>query len=155
MSVEERVERVEKFFLRPFLATEKLNVVDQKKVSLAITLPELDQITMLNRIDELVDEKFTREIDHLHVLPFRPDELADGLHEMGLAQTHPPINEKRVVCARRRLRNSETCRMGDFVVWANDERFKCVSWIESGNRCAWSYVHWRRGQRFLLRSHIL
>ena len=80
MSVKERVERMEKFLLRPLFTTEKLNVVNQKKVGLAITFPEFYQITVLYRVDELVDEQLTRDIKHLHVLPFRPDELADGLH---------------------------------------------------------------------------
>ena len=155
MSVKKRVERMEKFLLRSLLATEKLNVVDQKKVGLTITLPEFDQITVLNRVDELVNEQFTREVDHLHVFPFRPDELADGLHEMGLAQTDAAINEKRIVCARRCLRDCQTRGMRDFVVRADDERFKCVSRIESGNRRARSCIHWRRRQRFLVCGRIL
>src|SRR6185436_19643180 len=155
MSVKKRIERMEKFLLRPLLTTEKLNVVDQKKVGLTITLPELDQITVLNRVDELVDEQFTREVDHLHVFPFRPDELADGLHEMGFAQTDAPINKKRIVRARRCLRDCQTRGMRDFVVRADDERFKCVSRIESGNRRARSYVDWRRRQRLLVCGYIL
>src|SRR5246127_5202160 len=124
MPVKECVEGMEKFLLRPLLTTEKLNVVNQKKVGLPITLPEFDQITVLNRVDELVDEQLTRDVDHLHVLPFRPDELADGLHQMGLAQTDAAVNEERIVRARRCLRDSETGCMRDFVVWADDERFE-------------------------------
>src|SRR4029077_3553156 len=144
MSVKERVERVEKFFLRPLFTTEKLNVVNQKKVGLPITLPEFYQITVLDRVDELVDEKLTGDVDHLHVFPFRPHELADGLHLMGLAQPDAAVNEERIVRARRCLRDSETGCVRDFVVRADDERFECVSRIESGNGRAWSYVHWRR-----------
>src|SRR6266513_2813690 len=113
MSVKQRVECVEKFLLRSLLTTQKLNVVNQKKVGLAITFPEFDQITVLDRVDELVDEQLTGDVEHLHVFPFRPDELADGLHEMGLAQTDAAINEKRIVRTRRRLRDSETGCMRD------------------------------------------
>src|SRR5262249_11899239 len=155
MSVKECVERMEKFLLRPLFATEKLNIVNQKKVSLAITLSEFYQITVLDRVDELVDEQLTRDVDHLHVFPFRPDELADGLHQMGLAQTDPAVNEERIVRARRRLRDSETGCVRDLVVRADDERFECVSRIESWNGRAWSCVHWRGGQRFFGRGHIL
>src|SRR5882724_4567480 len=154
MSVKERVERMEKFLLRPLLATEKLNVVNQKKVGLAITFPEFYQIAVLYRIDELVDEQLTREVNDLHVFPFRPDELADGLHQMGLAQTDAAVNEKRIVRTRRRLRDSETGCMRDFVIRADDERFECISRIESRDSCAWPPVHLRRGQHFLHRGRI-
>src|ERR1700751_4907445 len=133
MSVKERVERVKEFLLRSLLTTEKLNVVDQKNIGLPITLPEFYQITVLDRVDELVDEKLTGDVDHLHVFSFRPDELADGLHEMGLAQTDATVDEEGIVRTRRRLRDSETGCVRNFVIRAYDERFKSVSRIESGN----------------------
>jgi hypothetical protein len=149
---------VKEFLLGPLLATQKLDVINQKKVGLAITLPELDQIAVLNRVDELVNEEFAREIDDLHVFFLRPNVLTDGLHQMGLTKTYPAVNEKRVVCARRRLRNGETCRVRNFVVWAYHERFKCVPWIESGDCCTWfcgarqffqNFFQWRGLQRCL------
>ena len=108
MSVEKRIECVKEFFLRTLFASEKLDVVNQKKIGLAITLPELDQITVLDRIDELVDEQFARDVDHLHVFLLRPNILADGLHQMGLAKTDTAINEQRVVRACGRLRHGQT-----------------------------------------------
>src|SRR5438552_10350764 len=147
MSVKERVERMEKFLLRPLFTAEKLNVVDQKKVGLAITFPEFYQIAVLYRVDELVDEQLTRDVKHLHVFPFRPDELADGLHQMGLAQTDAAVNKQRVVRSRRRLRDGETGCVRDFVVRADDERFKRVLRLESGNGCGRSCFS-MCGQRF-------
>src|SRR5215510_6039479 len=148
MPVKERVERMKKFLLRSLLASQKLNVVNQKKIGLAITLSEFDQIAVLDRVDELVDEQFARHVDYLHVLPFCPDELANGLHQMCLAETDAAVNKQRIVRARRCLRDGETRRVRDFVVWTNDERFECVPRIESGNGRAWPCVH-LRGQRFL------
>src|SRR5262249_14861300 len=155
MAVKQRVECVEKFLLRSLLTTEKLNVVNQKKVGLAITFPEFDQITVLDRVDELIDEQLTRDIDHLHVFPFRPDELADGLHEMGLAETDAAVNEQRIIRARRRLRDGKTGCMRNFVVWTDDERFERVPRIESGNGCPWPRVYDLRRQRFLHRGCIV
>ena len=43
MSVEERIEGVEKFFLRTLLAAEELNVVDQEQIGLAIAFAEFYQ----------------------------------------------------------------------------------------------------------------
>ena len=114
MSVEKRIECVKEFLLGPLLATEKLDVVNQKKIGLAITLPEFDQIAVLDRVDELVDEQFTGDINHLHVFLLGPDVLADGLHQVGLAKTDTAINEQRVVRARRRLRHGKSLRHAQF-----------------------------------------
>src|SRR5689334_5912212 len=129
MSVEESVECMKKFLLGAFLAPQELNVVDQKEVGLPVTLAELDQVTVLNRVNELVDEQLTRDVNHLHVFSLCPDKLADGLHEMRLAETHAAIDEQRIVCSRRRLGDSETRCMRDFVVRADHEGFEGVSRI--------------------------
>src|SRR4029453_16842404 len=108
--IEKRVECVKKFFLGTLFAPEKLDVVNQEKVDLTITLPEFDQITVLDGVDELVDEQFAGDINHLHVFLLGPDVLADGLHQVGLAKTDTAINEQRVVRARGRLRHGERDR---------------------------------------------
>ena len=54
MPVEKGVKGVEKFFLRPLLATEELDIIDQNKVCLTITFSEFYQIPMLYRIYEFV-----------------------------------------------------------------------------------------------------
>src|SRR5438552_12309285 len=154
MPIKKSVESVKEFLLRSLLASEKLDVVNQENISLAITLPEFDEIAVLDRVDELVDEQLTRDVDHLHVFLFRPDELAGGLHQMGLAQTDAAINEQRIVRARRRLRDGKTGCVRDFVVRADDERFKRVPRIESRNGCAWSCVY-GFGQRFFCRRQIV
>src|SRR5256714_11094214 len=80
MSVEQRVEGVEKFFLRTFLAAEELDVVDAGQIGLTITFAKLDEIIVLNRVDELIDEELARKINHFRVLLFRDDVLANRLH---------------------------------------------------------------------------
>src|SRR5437588_10807418 len=93
VSVEKRIERMKKFLLRTFFAAEKLNVVNTEQIGLAITLPEFDQIVVLNRVDEFVDEKLARKINHLGVFLFRQSILADRLHQMRVAKTDTPINK--------------------------------------------------------------
>jgi len=46
---------------------------------------------------------------------------------MGLAQTDAAVNKEGIIGARRRLRDSETGCMRDFVIRTDDERFECVS----------------------------
>ena len=64
------------------------------------TLSEFDQITVLDRVDELVDEQFTGDINHLYVFLLGPNVLADGLHQVSLAKTDTAINEQRVCNVR-------------------------------------------------------
>src|SRR5437016_9587500 len=121
MPIKKSVESVKEFLLRSLLASEKLDVVNQENISLAITLPEFDEITVLDRVDEFVDEQLTRDVDHLHVSSFRPHILSDGLHQMGFAQANAAVNEQRIVRARRRLRDGKTGCVRDFIVRADDE----------------------------------
>jgi hypothetical protein len=63
MSVEERVEGVEEFLLRPFLAREELNVVDEQHISLPIAVAEFDELAVLDRVDELVREALAGRVE--------------------------------------------------------------------------------------------
>src|SRR5947207_2695199 len=48
VTIEEGIEGVEKFLLRPLFSGEKLNVVDQDQVCLSVTFPEFDQGIVLD-----------------------------------------------------------------------------------------------------------
>src|SRR5207245_9963551 len=128
---------VKEFRPGPALAAKKLHAVNQKKIGLAIALPELDEITVLDRVGELVNEEFARDIDDLHVFFLRPNVLTDGLHQMGLAKTHPSVNEQRVVRARRSLRHGTTRRVRNLIVRTDHKRIKCGPSMESRVCCTW------------------
>src|ERR1700712_1832244 len=97
MSVEERIEGVKEFFLRALFPAEELDVVDEQKIGLAVALAKLDEGIVLDRVDELVDEEFAREVHHLWILFRRPDILPDRLHQVRLAEADAAVNEERVV----------------------------------------------------------
>ncbi len=61
------VERVEELFLRRFFAGEKLDVVDQQNVDLAIAIAKLRRPVVLQRDDELVGELLAGEVDDVGV----------------------------------------------------------------------------------------
>ena len=121
MAVEERVEGVEKFLLRAFFPAEELDVVDQEQIRLAIAFAEFDQVVVLNRVDEFVDEQLAREIHDPGVFGAGADVLADRLHQMRLAEPDPAVNEERVVGLGRRLRDGQTGGVRDFIVRADDK----------------------------------
>src|SRR4030095_775910 len=124
MAVEKGVEGVKKFLLGTFLATEEMNVVNQEKVSLAIALAELDQVVVLDRVDEFIDEQFAREIHHAGAFAARPKVLADRLHEMCFAKPNASINEERVVGLGRRLRDGQARGVRNLIVRPDHERFE-------------------------------
>src|SRR4026209_2079231 len=145
MSVEKRIERVKEFFLGTLFASEKLDVVYQEEIDLAIGVSEFDEITVLDRVAELIDEQFTGDINHLFVFLLGPTVLADGLHQVGLAETDTAINEQRVVRARGRLRHGKSRGMRNFIVRTDHERFERVPWVEPRHGCAWFCVSGRFG----------
>src|SRR6266404_7393120 len=99
MPIEERVEGVKKFLLGPFFSAEKLNVIDEQQFGLTITFTKFDQVIVLDRINEFVDEKLAGEIHHFARFLFRPDVMSDRLHQVSLAQPDAAVDKERVVGA--------------------------------------------------------
>ena len=116
MAVVERVERVEKFLLRTFLARKKLDIVNQKNVSLTVFLAEFDERSVLDGINELICKLFTGKVNDLCRFIGCLDMVADRVEQMGLAQSAHAINEKRVVGRRRRLRHCQSSRVSELAV---------------------------------------
>src|SRR5690349_15462542 len=74
MAIKKSVKSVKEFLLRSLLASEKLDVVNQENIGLAITLPEFDEITVLNRADEFVDDRSLETVMTFTVLLLAPTE---------------------------------------------------------------------------------
>jgi len=97
--VVQRVEGVEKLLLRALLAGQKLDVVDQKHVRLAVALAELLHRCRLDGGDRLVREFFTIHVNNVEIRVVLLDLNFDGVQQMRLAQTRRPVDEQRVVRA--------------------------------------------------------
>src|SRR5205807_329520 len=102
MTVEERVEGVKKLFLRAFFAAEKLNVVNAEQIGLAITLAEFDQVIVLNRVDEFVDEKLARKINHMKVIYLSSElfinEFIDAIQHNNLVKFRKRYRQADLLC---------------------------------------------------------
>ncbi len=125
------VEGVEEFLLDAFLAGEELDVVNQQHVGLAVFFAEPDQLVVLDGVNVFVGEFFRGNIRHPRALPVAGHMLADGVQQMGLAQTDAAIKKKRIVGFARRLRDRQRGGMGEIVVVADDERVERVFGIET------------------------
>ena len=108
----DRVERVEELLLRPFLVGDELDVVDEEEVDPSIAATELVDLALLDRGDEFVGELLARRIHDPLAGELGDDLVADGMHQVGLAEAHAAVQEKRVVGVAGTLRDREACGMG-------------------------------------------
>ena len=120
----QRVEGVEKLLLRALLAGQKLDIVDQQHIGLAIPLAELLHRGGFDRGDRLVGEFFTIHIDNVEIRMVFLDLDLDGVQKVGLAQTGRPVDEQRVVRAGGVGRNGLRGRKRKLVGRALDEVLK-------------------------------
>ena len=127
----QRVERVEKLFLNAFLAREKLYVVNQQHVGLAIFFAEADELIVLNGVDVFVGEFFRRNVGDARALFVSHDVLTDGVQQMRLAQSDAAIKKQRVVGFSRRLRDRQGCGVRKAVIVADDKRVEGVFGVET------------------------
>ena len=128
----DRVERVEELFLRPLLVGDELDVVDQEEVDPAVAGPELVDLALLDRGDELVRELLARRVDDALARELRDHLVADRVHQVGLAEAHPAVQEQRVVGVTGSLRDRQRRGVGEAVGRADDEVRERVARVDVG-----------------------
>jgi hypothetical protein len=94
---QQRFEGVEELFLRALLVGEKLHVVDQQQVERVVTLLELVEGLALVGLDHIGNELFGVDVENLGLWTVGQQVVADGVHQVGLAQADAAVNEQRVV----------------------------------------------------------
>jgi len=112
---------VEEFLLRAVFAGEELDVVDEEDVDLAVAFAEPGEFAVLDGADVVVGELLGGDVENLEVLFVFLDEVADGLHQVGFAETDAAVEEERIVGARGGLGDGHGGGMGELVVHADDE----------------------------------
>ena len=109
------VERMEELFLRPFLVGDELDVVDEQQVDPAVARTELVDLALLDARDEFVRELLGGRVDDALARELRRDLVADGMHQVGLAEAHAAVQEERVVGVAGALRHGQAGGMGQAV----------------------------------------
>ncbi len=124
------VKRMEKFFLRPLLAGQKLNVIDQQDIDATELVAECGHLVVAQRVDHVIGELLAGDVADgglglapLHLMP-------DGLHEMGFAHAHAAIQEQRVVGFGGTLGHGLAGGVGELVAAADDEGVEGVAGIQ-------------------------
>ena len=121
----QRVERVEKFLLRGFLARDELNIVHQKQVRAAVFVAELDVLPLFDRLDQLVRELIALDV-HDVVIGVRLAKLRrNGVQQVRFAEPRRTVNEQRIVGIGGLVRHRQRRRVGKAVRRADHERIEC------------------------------
>src|SRR4030095_8924033 len=94
VGVVQRVEGVEELLLGLGLALQELDVVDEEYVDLAVAALERLLALVLDRVDELVGELFTRDVADLRAGVEAADVVAHRVQEVGLAESAVAVDEE-------------------------------------------------------------
>src|ERR1035437_4385064 len=111
----DRIEGVEELFLRPLFVGDELDVVDEEQVDAPVATPEVVELALLDAGNEFVCELLAGRIDNALARKARDDRVADGVHEMRLAEAHPAVQEKRVVRVARACSDGEAGGGGEAI----------------------------------------
>ena len=125
------VERVEELFLRPLLVRDELDVVDEQQVDAPVARPEVVDAALLDAGDELVGELLAGHVDDPLAREAGDDRVADGVHQVRLAEAHAAVQEQRVVGVSGALRDRQARGMREAVGGADDEGPEGVARVEA------------------------
>ncbi len=96
---------MKELLFRAVLTGEELHVVDEQNVDRAVFVPELSHARGRDRADDLVRELFRREVDDPLAREAVVNLVADGVHEVGFAESHASVEKQRVVAVARCFRD--------------------------------------------------
>ena len=88
---------MEELLLRPLLAGDELDIIDQEEIDGAVLGAELGGPVVADRVDELVCEALGGEIEQAEGRVESGDLVADGVEQVGLAEADAAVDEERVI----------------------------------------------------------
>ena len=91
------VERVEELLLGPLALCDELDVVDQQHIDPAISVPEVLHLLLADGVDEVVGELLAGRVQDPLAGELGCNRVADGVHQVRLAEAHAAVQEERVV----------------------------------------------------------
>ena len=98
--------------------------------ALPVTPPELRDPVILEGPDELVGESLGREVEDAGLGPIAEDPVPDGVHQVGLAQADPAVDEERVVALPGIGPGGDARGVGELVGGSDDEVVEAVLGVE-------------------------
>ena len=120
----EGIEGVEELVLHLLLPRHKLHVVHQQQIRLPVLGPELAAPVGPDQLHELVDELVALDVDDFGGGVVFPDDVGDGVEQVGLSQAGVPVNEEGIVILGGVLRHGHGGGVGQLVGGAHHEILK-------------------------------
>ncbi len=93
-----------------FAACEELHIVEDQQVYLQVKVLELLELMVLQRVEELRCKVILIDVQHYLARHVVLDLIADGLHEVGFANTYTSVQHQRVEVMLHRV--SGYCQTG-------------------------------------------
>ena len=124
LSLEQRVEGVKELFLRTLLAREELNVIDEQRIGGSVVALEIVDGVVLQSVHHVGNEALRMQVNDLGRRRASSDGVADGVHQMGLAEPDAAVDEQWVVGAAGIFRHLHGRRPRQLIGFAFDEIFK-------------------------------
>ncbi len=93
----QRVEGVEELLLDALFSRQKLDVVNEQQVGLAVFLAESGYLVVLDAVNIFVGEFLRSNENDARALFVTGDELADGMEQMSLAQSDTAVKEEGII----------------------------------------------------------
>ena len=119
----DRVESVEEFLLRRFLAAQEVHVVDHQQVQIAHLPSEGVDLVAAQRSQEFVREFLAGQIRPAFGRMMRNESFAQPLKQMGFAKSASAVDEQRVVLGSRIFRDIQGRVEGKLIALPDHERF--------------------------------
>jgi hypothetical protein len=131
VGLHQRIEEVEELLLRPALAVEELDVVDEQQVERAVVALEVVERLVLVRPDDVGDVGLGVDVTDLRGRIGLQDVVADRLDQVRLAEADAAVDEQRIV-GRRVVGDLQPRGAGELVGLAGDERREREVRVEAG-----------------------
>lgn len=93
----EVIEDIMEYLLGLVFISEELHIIDEQDIHIIEFLEDIGELIGPESRDDLIDQLACRKIDHYLLRMFRHDIISYRLHQMGLSESHRPIEEKRII----------------------------------------------------------
>src|SRR5712692_1327301 len=127
----QRIEGVKQFLLSPLAAGQELHVIEQERISTAELRLELPHPVGFERTYQLVREALSRHKDDpAQAFSVALQSMADGAGQVSLAETHPAVDEERIVRITRLAGGRDGRRVSKLIAGANHKFTKRLARVE-------------------------
>ena len=131
MRFDQRIERIEKFFLSSILAAEKLDVVYQQNIKRMIVSFEIIKSFMLVSPYYVGNILFRVNIPDLGRAVVFQYKITDSLNQVSFAQPDAAVNKKWVISGAWTFGNLNGARPRQLIRFSGNEIIKSERWIQT------------------------